>query len=208
MKAYDVTVFTNILTKEQIKHAVNLFLGHCGVSDDDITTCTQSYEVRIPTNKEIDMRAHAISIASYVQTFDPNAFVRVRDLRFKDTGHGIRWVNDGVTAYSDSSVYEDPKYVFHYNDFDDYEIIYIPTYAEKFCPRDKERYEKTGAKYMWKHTACWDNFMEAQTIDEAIEEFEEMYFEKLWNSVTNTQKELEKATDRFREFYDYRSLKK
>lgn len=207
MKAYDVTVFTKILTKEQVKYAVDLFLGRCGVSDDDITTCPQSYEVRILADKEIDMRGHAISIASYVQTFDPKAFVRVRDTRFIDDGHGIRWTNDGITAYSDSSVYEDPMYDFHYNDFNDYQIVYIPTYAERFRLIDKERYEKSGAKYMWRCTACWDNFMKAETIEDAIEEFEEMYFEKLWNSVTNAQKELERATDRFREFYDYRSRK-
>lgn len=207
MKVYDITIYTNILTKEQVKYAIDLFLGHCGVSNDDISTCNQSYEVRILADKEINMRGHAISIASYAQTFDPKAFVRMRDLRFADTKQGIRWVNDGVTAYSDSSVYEDPMYEFHYNDRDDYQIVYIPTYAKRFCPRDKERYEKSGAKYMWRCTACWDNFMKAQTIEDAIEEFEEMYFEKLWNSVTSVQKELERATDRFREFYNYRRSK-
>lgn len=207
MKVCDVTVFTNILTKEQIQHAVDLFLSDYNTSDVDIVINTQSYAFQITSDKELDMRGYAISIASYVQTFDPKAYVRVRDSRFKDTGYGIRWVNDGVTVYSDSSVYEDPAYEFHYNDRDDYEILYIPTYAAKFCPRDKEHYEKTGAKYMWRCTACWDNFMEAQTIEDAIEEFEEMYFEKLWSSVTNTQKELERATDKFREFYDYRSRK-
>lgn len=207
MKAYDITVFTNILTKEQVKYTVDLFLGHCGVSDDDITICSQSYEVRILANKEINMRGCAISIASYAQIFDPDAFVRVRDLRFKDTKSGIRWVNDGITVYSDSSIYEDPMYEFHYNDFNDYQIVYIPTYAERFCPRDKERYEKSGAKYMWRCTACWDNFMEAQTIEDAIEEFEEMYREKLRSSVVNEQESLRRATDKFREFDDYRRRK-
>lgn len=203
---YDVTVYTKILTKEQVKHAVNLFLG-LDVSEDDIASLSQSYEVKIAVIGSINMRATAISIASYVQTFDPKAFVRVRDARFKDTRHGIRWVNDGVTAYSDSSVYEDPAYEFHYNDRDDYEILYIPIYAAKFCTRDKERYEKTGAKYMWRCTACWDNFMKAQTIDEAIEEFEAMYREKLWSSVMNEQESLRRATDKFREFDEYRRRK-
>lgn len=203
---YDVTVYTKMLTKEQVKHAVNLFLG-LDVPDDDIVSLSQSYEVKIAVTGSINMRATAMSIASYVQTFDQKAFVRVRDTRFIETGHGIRWTNDGITAYSDSSVYEDPMYEFHYNDFNDYQIVYIPIYANRFCPRDKERYEKSGAKYMWRCTACWDNFMQAQTIEDAIEEFEEMYFKKLWSSVTNVQKELERATDRFREFYDYRSRK-
>ena len=204
MKVYDITIYTNILTKEQVKHAVDLFLGHCGVSDDDIITDSQNYEVRIVADNDADMRGHAISIASYAQTFDPKAFVRVRDVRFADTGHGIRWVNDGITVYSDSSIYEDPMYEFHYNDFNNYQIVYIPTYAKRFCPRDKERYEKCGAKYMWRCTACWDNFMEAQTIDDAIEEFEAMYREKLWSSVVNEQESLRRATDRFRAFDEYR----
>lgn len=203
---YDVTVYTKILTKEQVKHAVNLFLG-LDVSEDDITSLSQSYEVKIAVIGSINMRATAISIASYVQTFDPKAFVRVRDARFIDTAHGIRWTNDGVTAYSDSSVYEDPMYEFHYNDFNDYQIVYIPTYTKRFRPLDQERYEKSGAKYMWRCTACWDNFMEAETIEDAIEEFEAMYRKKLWNSVVNEQESLRKATDKFIEFDEYRSKK-
>ena len=203
---YDVTVYTKILTKEQVKHAVNLFLG-LDVSDDDIISLSQSYEVKIAVIGSINMRETAISIASYVQTFDPKAFVRVRDARFIDTEHGIRWTNDGITVYSDSSVYEDPKYEFHYNDRNDYEIVYIPTYAKKFCSRDKDRYENSGAKYMWRCTACWDNFMETETIEDAIEEFEKMYREKLWNSVVNEQESLRRATDRFREFDEYRRNK-
>lgn len=204
MKVYAVTVYTKILTKEQVKHVVDLFLGCCGVSNDDIIINSQSYEVRIVADKEIDMRGHAVSIASYAQTFDPKAFVRVCDARFVDTRQGIRWVNDGITVYSDTSVYEDPMYEFHYNDFNDYQIVYIPIYTKRFCPRDKERYEKSGAKYMWRCTACWDNFMEAQTIEDAIEEFEEMYRKKLWHSVVNEQESLRRAIDKFSEFDEYR----
>lgn len=207
MKVYDVTIYTNILTKEQAKYAVGLFMGHCGISDNDIITNSQSYEVRIATDNDADVRGCAISIASYVQTFDPKAFVRVLDVRFSDTGHGIRWVNDGITVYSDSSIYEDPVYEFHYNDFNNYQIVYIPTYAAKFCARDKERYEKTGAKYMWRCTASWDNFMKAQTIDDAIEEFEATYREKLWNSVVNEEESLRRAIDEFRVFDEYRGRK-
>ena len=207
MKVYDFTIYTNILTNEQVKHAVDLFIRNCGVSDDDIITNSQSYEVRIVTDNDADMRGSAISVASYAKTFDPQAFVRVRDARFADTGHGIRWVNDGITVYSDSSIYEDPVYEFHYNDFNDYQIVYIPTYAANFCARDKERYEKTGAKYMWKYTGCGNNFMEAQTIDDAIEEFEAMYREKLWDSVVSEEESLRRSIDKFRVFDEYRKRK-
>lgn len=207
MRVYDITVFTDVLTKEQIQHAVDSFLRDYHTSDVDIIINTQSYAFKIITDKEFNIRGHAISIASYMQTFDPKSYVRVRDVRFTDTGHGIRWVNDGITVYSDSSIYEDPVYEFHYNDFNDYQIVYIPTYAAKFCARDKERYEKTGAKYMWRCTASWGNFMKAQTIDDAIEEFEAMYRKKLWNSVVSEQENLRRATDKFIEFDDYRSGK-
>ena len=207
MKVYDITIYTNILTKEQVKHAVDLFIRNCGVSDDDLNTNSQSYEVRIVTDNDADIRGSAISVASYAKTFDPQAFVRVRDARFADTGHGIRWVNDGITVYSDSSIYEDPVYEFHYNDFNDYQIVYIPTYAANFCARDKERYEKTGAKYMWKYTGCGNNFMEAQTIDDAIEEFEAMYREKLWDSVVSEEESLRRSIDKFRVFDEYRKRK-
>ena len=207
MRVYDITVFTNVLTKEQIQHAVDSFLRDYNTSDVDIIINTQSYAFQIITDKEFNIRGHAISIASYMQTFDPQAFVRVRDARFADTGHGIRWVNDGITVYSDSSIYEDPVYEFHYNDFNDYQIVYIPTYAAKFCARDKERYEKTGAKYMWRCTASWDNFMKAQTIDDAIEEFEAMYREKLWDSVVSEEESLRRSIDKFRVFDEYRIKK-
>ena len=207
MRVYDITVFTDVLTKEQIQHAVDSFLRDYHTSDVDIIINTQSYAFQIITDKEFNIRGHAISIASYMQTFDPQAFVRVRDARFADTGRGIRWVNDGITVYSDSSIYEDPVYEFHYNDFNDYQIVYIPTYAAKFCARDKERYEKTGAKYMWRCTASWGNFMKAQTIDDAIEEFEAMYREKLWDGVVNEEESLRRAIDKFRVFDEYRSKK-
>ena len=203
MKAYDVTVFTNILTKEQIQHIVDSFLSDYNASYVDSAINTQSYTFQIITDNEFDMRGHAISIESYVQTIDSKSYVRVRDLRFKDTGYGIRWVNDGITAYSDSSVYEDPIYKFYYNDHNDYDIVYIPTYASRFCPRDKKRYEKCGAKYMWRCTSCWDNFMEAETIEDAVEEFEAMYREKLGSSIVNEQENLRRATDRFRAFDEY-----
>ena len=49
--------------------------------------------------------------------------------------------------------------------------------------------------------------MKAQTIDDAIEEFEAMYREKLWNSVVSEQENLRRATDKFRVFDEYRKEK-
>lgn len=118
---------------------------------------------------------------------------------------GYYWTNEGETWFHDSEKpYVDVYYDFHVNDYQDYTIIHIPTYIERMLPRDKERYEKSGATFMWRCTACWDNFMKATTIKDAIEEFEVMYKEKLWQSVEGYKKSLAKATDAFREFDQYR----
>lgn len=138
--------------------------------------------------------------------------VNVLDHEF-DPAHkanvGYYWTNEGETWYHDSEkLYVDVYYDFHVNDYQDYTIIHIPTYIQRMLPRDKERYEKSGATFMWRCTACWDNFMKATTIKDAIEEFEVMYKEKLWQSVEGYKKSLDKATDAFREFDEYRWNKK
>ena len=46
--------------------------------------------------------------------------------------------------------------------------------------------------------------MKATTIKDAIEEFEVMYKEKLWQSVESNKKRLDRATDALREFDTYR----
>ena len=61
---------------------------------------------------------------------------------------------------------------------------------------------------MWRCTGSWDNFMEAKTIDEAIEEFEKYYQKQLWRAVEGTRKHLEEAIDTFAQFEEYRWRKK
>ena len=134
--------------------------------------------------------------------------VNVLDYEF-DPAHkskqGYYWTNDGETWYHDSErPYVDAYFDFHVNDYQDYTIIHIPTYIQRMSPRDREHYEKSGATFMWRCTACWDNFMKATTIKDAIEEFEVMYKEKLWQSVEGYKKSLDEATDAFREFDKYR----
>ena len=60
---------------------------------------------------------------------------------------------------------------------------------------------------MWRCTASGDNFMKAQTVDDAIEEFEAMYREKLWNGVVNEEESLRRSIDKFRVFDEYRIKK-
>jgi hypothetical protein len=117
------------------------------------------------------------------------------------------WTNDGSTSYHDGSTYTDPYYCFHANGFDDYEIVDMEVYAKKFVGRDKERVEKLGCKYTWRCTASWDNPLKAHTIEEAIEEFENIYREKLWKSIESLQERLASATNSFRNFDTYRRTK-
>ena len=118
---------------------------------------------------------------------------------------GYYWTNEGETWYHDSEKpYVDPYFDFHVNDYQDYTIVHIPTYIQRMEPRDREYYEKSGATFMWRCTSCWDNFMKATTIKDAIEEFEVMYKEKLRQSVESYKKSLDKATYAFREFDLYR----
>lgn len=134
--------------------------------------------------------------------------VNVLDHEF-DPAHkskqGYYWTNEGETWYHDSEKpYVDPYYDFHVNDYQDYTIIHIPTYIQRMLPRDRKHYESSGATFMWKCTACWDNFMKATTIKDAIEEFEVMYRQKLWQSAEGYKKSLDKAMDAFIEFDQYR----
>ena len=46
---------------------------------------------------------------------------------------------------------------------------------------------------------------DVRPIDDAIEEFEAMYREKLWSSVVNEEESLRRAIDKFRVFDEYRS---
>lgn len=158
-----------------------------------------------------DASAHAEELFKLIKditSVGKLVLVNVLDHEY-DIAHKIKvgyyWTNDGETWYHDSErAYVDAYYDFHVNDCQDYTIIHIPTYIQRMSPRDRERYEKSGATFMWKCTACWDNFMKATTLKDAIEEFEVMYKEKLWQSVEGYKKSLDKATDAFREFDEYR----
>ena len=119
------------------------------------------------------------------------------------------WTNEGSTTYHDGETYTDPYYCFHANGFDDYEIVDMDIYTDKptMCGRDRERIKKLGCKYTWRCTASWDNPLKARTIEGAIEEFENLYREKLWNSIEDIQKRLASATESFRNFDNYRRAK-
>lgn len=198
------------------------------VIDDYCNNRPRSYHTEAPTEKQLargdynyrwiidvcDASAHADELFNYINPIPGGKLllVDVLDHRF-DPAHksnvGYYWTNEGTTMYHDSKrMYIDPVYEFHADGEQHYEIVHIPTYAERFCPRDKERYDKCGATFMWRCTGSWDNWMKATTIDEAIEEFEQMYKKMLWNSIESLQKRLNTATEAFSKFDEYRWNKK
>ena len=128
------------------------------------------------------------------------------DPKYNNCNVGYYWTNEGSTWYHDSTTgYKDPDWEFIVNGHAEYRITHIPTKIDRMMDeRTKAFYRNSGATYMWSCTACWDNWMKATTLEEAIEEFEQLYMEKLWQSVEGYKKSLDKATDAFREFDKYR----
>ena len=61
---------------------------------------------------------------------------------------------------------------------------------------------------MWNCVSSWDNWMEATTLEEAIEEFEQLYLEKRWQAVEGCKKSLDDAIDKFASFDKYRRNKR
>ena len=134
-------------------------------------------------------------------------YVTITERRFDErctSNVGYWWTNEGETWYHDSeNSYVDPYYRFIVNGQEEYSVVHIPTYINRFDERDRKHYEESGATYMWRCTSCWDNWMKATTIDEAIDEFENIYKKKLWSSVEGYKRELNKAVDNFAAFDEY-----
>ena len=128
------------------------------------------------------------------------------DPNYNNSNVGYYWTNEGSTRYHDSQkVYRDAIWEFHVNGHSDYRIIHIPTQIDKLMDeRSKSFYRNSGATYMWSCVSSWDNWMKATTLEEAIEEFEQIYKQKLWKSVEGCKKSLDEAIDAFASFDEYR----
>ena len=162
------------------------------------------YDVEVDANKKIDSKELFNYIAE--KSVCPVKLVEVFEKRFnphQSCNAAYYWTNEGMTTYYDGSTYIDPVYEFHTPEGQHYEVVYIPVYASRFQTRDKEHYDNSGATYMWRCTACWDNCMKATTIEDAIEEFEQIYKQKLWSTVEGCKKSLDEAIDSFAAFDEY-----
>ena len=136
----------------------------------------------------------------------PLVMVHVRNQKYINHGDmQIGWTNDGITAYSADRLYADPYYRFIFNGKEtDYEIVDIKNYAGKACtdPHVTKRYE--GKDWMWKSTGSWDNFMEAKTLDEALEEFEKYYWKRIVHAVSVAKDRLNEAMNNWEIMRAYR----
>lgn len=141
-------------------------------------------------------------------------FVDVRDKKYdpiyNNSNVGYYWTNEGTTWYHDSEKgYKDAIWEFHVNGHSDYRIVHIPTQIDKLMDeRSKSFYRNSGATYLWNCVSSWDNWMKATTLEEAIEEFEQIYKQKLWESIEGYKKSLDKAIEAFASFDEYRWNKK
>lgn len=75
-------------------------------------------------------------------------------------------------------------------------------------PETRNTMKECGSTFMWRSTCSWDNWMKATTVEEAIEEFEQMYKKMLWKSVEGLKQEVNNAIDNFAAFEEYRGNKR
>ena len=173
---------------------------------NDIDEGRFTYRIHILIKSEKELRSAALFELLNLVDKHPLVMVTVQESRFCKRDAPIFWSHEGETTYWDGSTYISPNYDLYVNGNNYYTIQYVPVAIKNMCDRDKKRYD--GVTYMWRSTGNWDNFMEAKTIDEAIEEFEKYYQKRLWKAVEGSRKDLEKATDNFAQFEDYRWRKK
>ena len=164
------------------------------------------YFYRIEVTMSTDKKLSSRSIYDALNEVYPLFLVHLKETRFCKQDSPVYWLHEGETTYHDGSTYISPNYDFYINGDTYYTVQYVPIAIKNLNERDKKKYN--GVSYMWRCTGSWDNFMEAKTIDEAIEEFEKYYQKQLWRAVEGCRKDLEEATDNFAQFEDYRWRKK
>lgn len=174
----------------------------------DIDEGRFTYRIHILIKSEKELRSAALFELLNLVDKHPLVMVTVQESRFCKKDAPIFWFHEGETTYHDGGTYISPNYDLYVNGNNYYTIQYVPTITNNryMSDRDKKRY--ADVTYMWRCTGSWDNFMKAKTIDEAIEEFEKYYQKQLWRAVEGCRRSLEKATDNFAQFEDYRWRKK
>lgn len=178
----------------------------------------RSFNVTFPTSERIAKGDYSHFISIVIESKEPLSAtalfellnpiyalftVNVQEYRFKavQPGKSIYWTNEGECKYHDGGTYVDPAYVFHFNKTADYEIFDVKELIKRWSEADRKKYE--GWSYMWSCTGCWDNKLEATTLDEAIAEFEKYFYNQLWKGVESYQERLNEATKDCRDMAAY-----
>ena len=223
MKKYAIEVVLKFEKNPTADEFANVSDGVIATVDNCCNNQERSFHITFPLQKDIDegrftyrihilieseKELHSAALFELLNFVDkhPPFMVTVRESRFCKQDSPIFWYHEGETTYWDGSTYISPDYDLYVNGNNYYTIQYVPVAIKNMCDRDKQRYD--GVTYMWRCTGSWDNFMEAKTIDEAIEEFEKYYQKQLWRAVEGSRKYLEEATENFAQFEDYRWRKK
>jgi len=167
---------------------------------EDIDKGNYHYRIHILVNSESELRSS--TLFDLLNTIHPLVLINLQESRFcMRAGDGVHWYHEGETTYYDGGTYTSPNYDLYINGKTHYTVQYVPLAIRSMYDRDKKRYE--GVTYMWRCTGCWDNFMRATTLDEALLEFEDYYHKLLWKAVESTRKSLAEAEDNFRQFGEY-----
>lgn len=174
----------------------------------DIDEGRFTYRIHILIKSEKELRSAALFELLNLVDKHPLVMVTVQESRFCKRDAPIFWFHEGETTYYDGGTYISPDYDLYVNGNNYYTIQYVPTITSNRYTSDRDKKRYADVTYMWSCTGSWDNFMKAKTIDEAIEEFEKYYQNQLWRVVESCRKDLEKATDNFAQFEDYRWRKK
>lgn len=220
---YNVRIFMNfpnVLTEEEI----NTYLGMTqimvfgrfpGLKYGEFTVISPSIEMIKQKQTYYIINFNCVGEANCVTSSDifecvhtmySDMMVQVRDVRFIGSDKPYYWTNDGQSTYSDGGTYVDCEYVFHVGQEADYRVIHIPTYIKtKLRTNQSSRYkEYENHTFMWEATATWNNWLNATTVDDALAEFENIYYNKLVKTVHARQTSLDNSINELKQFAEYK----
>ena len=167
---------------------------------EDIEKKNYYYRVNVFFKHECQIRS--ADLFRVLNEIQPLRYVMIKETRFDKRDSGIFWFNEGETTYYDGGTYVCPYYDFFVNGHSYYTLEYVPGKIKNYDEKDKKKYD--GVMYMWTSTGSWDNFLKAQTLDEAIKEFEEFYHKICWESVERNRERLTEAENLYKQMSKYR----
>lgn len=188
--------------KEQFDSDSTIYTTYPTIEDIEANRCTYIFTVHLWYCLDL----YSSEVFACLSDALDISVVNVVDARYVNAGDKTGWYNEGTTSYSNSSMHVDCKYVWCFNgEKTDYDVIDVEQYCKKLPEERKIKYD--NMKYMWSFITTWDNPLKADNLEDALKEFEQWYYEMLWNTITNLQEKLNKATDNFRLMAEYKDFK-